>query len=310
MPPAPRGQKVALKSKGILELDRFSGADVNKWNEISADLDELSDVLYFALEPERRRLRPQLIDALRQVKPISVNVQGWARIVDYRWTLHPLSAAGSLTGNGGRFNVGADIAEMQQWPALYIAEDHATAFREKYQIDVATSVDGLSAEDLALASGRSHTSVALQGHIARAFELTPQTLARVARVLGQITMPKRAKQLHRKLKINPSEAMMITTGRQLFDTVALHNWRVLPVQFGLPAQSHILAELIKSAGFEAIQYQSTKGGGKCIAVFVDQISSDSHIEIVGQFPEGAIGRLDESTAEELSGWKALGMSPR
>jgi hypothetical protein len=43
--------------------------------------------------------------------------------------------------------------------------------------------------------------------------------------------------------------------------VLARNWRVLPAQFGMPAQSHVLAELIRVAGFEAIQYHSTKGPG-------------------------------------------------
>jgi hypothetical protein len=72
---------------------------------------------------------------------------------DYRWTLHPLSAAGSLTSIGGRFNAGAEIDSrtFDPWPSLYLASDHATAYREKFQIEAGQTVDGLSPEELARA---------------------------------------------------------------------------------------------------------------------------------------------------------------
>ena len=57
MPPAPIG---------VRELDRFSHASIDKWNALSKDLDELEDVMHFNLEPERRRLRSELIAALQK----------------------------------------------------------------------------------------------------------------------------------------------------------------------------------------------------------------------------------------------------
>jgi hypothetical protein len=47
-----------------LELDRFSEANLNRWREISNDLDELQSVLYFNLVPERRRHRDDLLQAV------------------------------------------------------------------------------------------------------------------------------------------------------------------------------------------------------------------------------------------------------
>lgn len=67
-PPAPRGAAAGTPAaKGILELDRFTEANLTHWNEVSADLDELNDVLYFNLEPERRRRRPELLKALEGI---------------------------------------------------------------------------------------------------------------------------------------------------------------------------------------------------------------------------------------------------
>jgi hypothetical protein len=299
-------------TKGVLELDRFDEAALETWTELSADLDELQDILYFNLEPERRRLRPDLLKALQVTQPTRLEIKNWVRIVDYQWTMYPLSAAGSLTGIGGRFNVGTDLDSrtFDPWPALYLAADHATAFREKYQIAAGQLVEGLTPEELSLVHGQSHSTVVLHGKLSRVFQLTPETLAAVARVLGRIKMPERAERIKKKLNIKPEDLRMLTTGKQLHDVVALHNWRVLPIQFGLPSPSQILSELIRAADFEAIAYQSSKGGGVCLAVFADRLAPGSFVEVTDKAPAGAITRLNEATAEELAGWAQLGLRPR
>ena len=55
----------ALGPPGLLELDRFSAASLQKWTEASRDIDQLAASLYFETEPERRRYREELLDALR-----------------------------------------------------------------------------------------------------------------------------------------------------------------------------------------------------------------------------------------------------
>lgn len=312
MPPAPRGAAAGTPPiKGILELDRFSEESLERWSELSADLDELQDILYFNIEPERRRRRQELLRALKETPADPLQLVNWVRIVDYQWTLYPLSAAGSLTSIGGRFNAGTEIDSQtfSPWPSLYLASDHPTAYREKFQIEAGHTVEGLSPEELALAPGQSHSTVVLNGQLSRVFQLTPATLGPVARVLGKIRMPERAERIKKKLKIKPIDLRMMTTGKQLFDAAAVHNWRVLPVQFGLPAPSQILSELIRAADFEAVAYQSSKGGGTCLAVFVDRLAPGSYIELSGPPPAGATARLDESTAEELAGWAQLGLKP-
>ena len=290
---------------GILELDRFTDSSLDKWTRISADLDELNNVLHFHLEPERRRHRTQLLEALGAVEPMEFQLEGWARIVDYRWSLRPLSAAGSLTYVGGRFNVGRDLNPntLDPWPALYIAQDHETAYREKYQLSLNGRVDGLTPEDLALSGGKSHTTVALNGRLHRVFDMrSAASLIAVAKQLARIQMPPRAKALRKKLKIKSNDLGMITSATRLLDAVAQQNWRVLPVQFGLPSPSQILAELIRAADFEAIAYRSTKGGATCLAIFPDCLAQDSFVALADPAPDGAIARLDGTTAEALSGW--------
>lgn len=89
------------------------------------------------------------------------------------------------------------------------------------------------------------------------------------------------------------------------------NWRTLPVQFGLPAPSHAVAELVRAAGYEAIVYRSTQGGGRCVAVFPDLIDSGSFIELASPAPsEVEYTRLDAGSADALAGWEEILMRKR
>ena len=305
MPPPP---------KGILELDRFTQANVEEWNAFSRDLDELNDVLQYGLEPERRRRRPELLAALAGETAVSVDLKNWVRIVPYQYSLAPLSCAGSLTYIGGRFNPGIDLEPntIEPWPALYLAQDYETAFREKFQRRHTEVVDGLTPQELALHEGGSHSTVLLKGQLTHLFDLTnAQSFNGIARELGKIVMPGRASQLKRKLKIRERELTMARTGRQLFEMAVNQNWRILPAQFGMPAPSQILAELIFAAEFEGIIYPSTKGLGNCVAVFPEQLKAGSTVELMDAAPAGVkYSRLDSATAAKLSGWDEVGHGAR
>ena len=133
-----------------------------------------------------------------------------------------------------------------------------------------------------------------------------QSLVAVAAVLRRVKMPARARVIQRKLKIPNVGIYMVQTGKQLHEMVLAHNWRMLPIQFGLPAQSHVLAELIRAAGFEGILYRSTKGPGKCLAAFPDLLDDGSFVELIDASPATVKHRrLDSNTARELEGWETL-----
>lgn len=303
-----RGPGSLRRPIGVIELERFSEATLARWTEVSQDLDELNAELFFGTRPEQRRLRPQLIDALEKAEPICLSEPNWVRFVTYQYSFSPLSAAGSLLAYGGRFNAGADLdaGTVEPWPCLYIAEDDETAFREKFQVAPSTLTNGLTPEDLALARPASYTKVVVSVCLHRIFDMTsPEPLRGLASVLGRIRMPPRATELKKKLKIPDGALKMVNTGQMLYDTV-FANWRTLPVQFGLPAPSHVVAELVRAAGYEAILYRSTKGGGRCLAVFPDLIDSGSFIELASPAPaEVRHTRLDAGSADALSGWEEL-----
>lgn len=300
---------VPNRSKGILELDRFSEASLSEWNVASNNLNELEDVLYFGLEPERRRLRSELIQALQAHQGISVSFPNWHRVVDFQYSLEPLSCAGSMVSTGGRFNAGADLepGTLNPWPALYLAEDFETAFREKRQLKSSDLVDGLSPGELALNANENLSVVGASIEMQNLFDLTHKdSLIEIARVLKKIKFPERAKELRRSLKIPVGSLFMIGTAAQLYEALVESNWRILPVQFGLPAQSQIIGELIKSAGYEGVIYQSSKGPKRCISIFPEALKEGSSVKLVGGIHANVSHTvLDANTSAALEGWDLI-----
>jgi hypothetical protein len=294
---------------GILELDRFTTQDLHRWEQASKGLNEIWDLLYFGVEPERRKLRHQLLESIKGVGHVSVQLDQWVRIVTYQYSLEPLTSAGSLQALGGRFNAGyeLDAGTMRPWPALYLAQNYETAYREKFQLAKDENVDGLTPQELSLEGAVSHTTVFVNGHLSRVFDMTTFTsLTSVAKVLRKIEMPSKVAAIAKKLKFGRNAFFMITTGQQLFSAAVKQNWRVFPAQFGLPAPSQILAELIREAGYEAILYPSSKSSGKCLAVFPANLGDSSFVQLADQAPtEKTTKRLDQSTATMLEGWDAI-----
>lgn len=294
----------------LIELDRFSTSHLKLWRQISADLDELNNLLYFGIEPQRRRRQSDMIAALQSVSAVQVTIDQWVRNVPYRFGGSPLSTAGSLTGFGGRFNIGIDVEQSmhEPWPALYIGEDLETAFREKFQLDRGDRVDGLTPQDLALVPREDFVTFYVNGRLERVFDMEQQDcLKTLCAVLRKMKLPAAVRTIQRRLRIPERAVYMVRTPRQLREEVLAKNWRVSPAQFGLPATSHILAGLILDAGFEAILYPSTKGGARCLAIFPHNLASNrSHIQLANSAPSGVtLTRLDLDTADELGGWELL-----
>jgi hypothetical protein len=70
---------------------------------------------------------------------------------------------GSIKGDGGRFNIGAALnpATCTPFPALYVAEDFPTAFRERFGVEQTGSAGSLTANELVLRRENSFSQVAM-----------------------------------------------------------------------------------------------------------------------------------------------------
>lgn len=188
-----------------------------------------------------------------------------------------------------------------------MAEDFETAYREKFQLASTDLTDGLKPDELALEHAVGITTIFLNGRMENVFDMTSfVTLNSIGRIFRDVKMPKEAAQLAKKLKIGDSNKIMVQNGQQLHSAIVKNNWRVWPMQFGIPAPSQTMAELIKAAGYEGILYPSSKGPGRCLAVFPENLSDLSHIDLIGTAPSAStIIRLDSSTSTSLEGWDSI-----
>ena len=77
----------------------------------------------------------------------------------------------------------------------------------------------------------------------------------------------------------------------------------MPAQFEVPANSQVFGRMLIEAGFEGVLYPSSKGAGKCIALFPEVlVNSESYVELSDPTP-AQLGhrRLDSTTCRALMG---------
>lgn len=297
-PPTERRGAQLSSTPSLVELENFSDAGLAQWRTGWHRYHELYSELYFGLECQRAQCAEEIMDALRRNAAQPLPLKGWARIVDYQHTLAPLSIAGSLRSEGGRFNIGARLnpAAFAPFGALYIADSHATAFAEKFGVRQDEAREGLSADDLLLRAPRSYSFVAINGLIERCFDVGDRAaLEDVVRVMANFRMPPRVYQIARAIRKVPPG--VIKTASRLQAELLLPAWNTLPLHFDLPSNSQIFGRLIHAAGFHGIAYPSVRGPGRCLALFPDNWrGSKSEIRIAGKTPpEARLVRVDGTT---------------
>src|SRR5271168_2485341 len=159
-----RSRKSTRTNKPIV-LDSFTQQQMQLWDSQGHTLQKLSDRVYFELERQRVDHYDALCSSLRAAPSTTVDVTDWARVTDWRWSMTPLSAAGSLNGIGGRFNIGNDLdrARNQAFPCLYLAQNVETAFDEYFGGPLDSTTGKLSLGEFALRRNSSFTTFVLEG---------------------------------------------------------------------------------------------------------------------------------------------------
>lgn len=286
----------------LAALEEFSEVSLRQWLAVAKALNQLHTALFFGLELERQQRTPELLDAIRTNLVQGEAFECWSRIVDYGYGLEPLSVAGSLKGDGGRFNIGAGLnaALFAAFPALYLAEDYPTAFREKFSAPPPLVDDPkkLDMPTQALRAPDSFTHVSLRGRIELLLDISKiESLQAFAAVLRTFAMPARVRLLARQIRMRAPPGLIRsahTLQRQLLSPV----WRMFPVQFDLPSNSQVFGRIAAAAGAHAVRYPSAKQGGtQCLVLFPQNWrGSSSFVEVVGAVPPGArYTRIDGTT---------------
>lgn len=278
-------------------LESFSEADLGEWRRFGKGLESYNLEGYYCFEKQRHANHAEIIQSL-MVQGVEVDVTGWIRIVDYAYSMNPLSACGSLYDVGGRFNIGSRInpVSFPSFPALYLASNEKTARAEKFP---GKSESGLTPEDFALRPKNSFSTILLKGKVQNVFDLTSSSdLKGLLRVIKSFEIPKRLDKLASDLKIDP--LLPVTKSDILMKSIMDPNWRAIPQIYGVPSNSQILARYLREVGFEGVVYKSVRGSGKCLAVFPENFEkSTSKIEIQGKTPEGTTTVLSSNTWKNL-----------
>lgn len=258
--------------------------------------------LYYHLAKLRRLHHADLVAALRAAVPLPIELKRWTRIVEYRYSTESLSAAGSMEV-GGRFNIGRDLDPrvFPPFPALYIAEDFETAYREKFGAPSKSSgTAAFKGQEFALRHPGSFTSVELVGEVLQVFDLTAtRSLGPFTNVIRSFAISADLETLAKKLGIKPP--WLAATPSVVRRTLLAPHWRGMPAQFEIPANSQVFGRLLIEAGFEGVLYPSSKGSGLCIAVFPESLAAgESYVELADESPAGVrVTRMDAETWQSL-----------
>lgn len=242
-------------------------------------------------------IREQLNASLRNAAT-AFEFSQWQRIVRYKYSLDPLSAKGSLSDPGGRFNIGAiDPTRYPMFPALYLAADKGTAFAEVLGRD--KSAELLTPEELALTKPDSISAVSVSGRLDAILDI--RGLNNLAQFVNLI----KAFRLSRSLVV---EARRLGLPLQLIATVAelkrvlmVDNWRNWPMLYDAPAGGQIFGGIAVDAGIEGILYESVLTGKKCLALFPQNfLNSSSYVELDDPVPSDAVRkRIDSGNFAEF-----------
>ena len=283
---APQASDLGLPTLGV--LDEFTRASLAQWRAAGRNLERFSQTMFFDLERHRAQHSGELLDAIRSSSKGPFKFQGWARLVDYQFSNQPLSMEGSLKGDGGRFNIGRTLnpASYTPFPALYVAEDFPTAFRERFGIDKLSGAGGLAASELVLRRENSFSSVALNICVETLIDVGDlESLKATADVLRRFQMPKSIPAQARLVRLRVPGLVRTPQGlqRQLLSA----NWRVEPTQYDLPSNSQIFGRLCTAAGMHAILYPSVRDSAKrCLALLPQNWKgSSSFVELEGPVPQ-------------------------
>jgi hypothetical protein len=272
-----RGASPSVPS-GELLLEYFTDEEALGWRAKSADVQNYHYLWWFELEAQRAVHQQPLIDAVRSTPAVTVDLSGWGRAIQYKYSDSPLSCVGSLKWVGGRFNYGVDIdsSRYAAFPALYLAEDMETGLREMQGLTRESARNGLTAGELDLCAKNGVAWIAVAGKVSNIFDLTrPDSLEGVARIISTFTLSKAVRDAEKRLSAAPLR--LITTAEELLISFMLENWREFPTVVNTPANSQLFGHLLSIAGFEGALFSSTRTGNKNLVLFPRQFKNSTSL---------------------------------
>jgi len=112
-------------------LDEIPPRAIKRWIKLHDKIIDYTAEHFAYFAHKRSQIIGNLKHSLRE-NTTSFEFSDWRRIISHQFSNTPLSTVGSVKSfPGGRFNIGnIDAERFPKFPALYLAEDTATAFLE------------------------------------------------------------------------------------------------------------------------------------------------------------------------------------
>lgn len=211
----------------LVFLEEFTQGSLARWRAAGRNLERFSHDLFFALEARRAKYSAELIDAVRSATTKRFESSGWARLVNWQFTNQPLSMAGSVRGDGGRFDVGSalDPATYTPFPALYVAKSTFQLRFERFGIDASSFIRGLTAHEFILRRESSFSHLAVNLWLENVLDVGDLSkLKPVSDILKKIRLPSRIAKAARQLRLRPPALIRTASGLQ--SQILSPNWRV------------------------------------------------------------------------------------
>ena len=280
--------------QSIIILDKFSAADIDKWQDVHERHFDHYWLEYSYYANERSKIASKIRKALMK-GTVSFDFENWIRIVTLQHSDALLSAAGSrISITGGRFNFGQiDGSKYPIFSSLYIASDYETAMAEKFSSS-SEEKQGLKREEFGGAL-TSHSTVRLSGKLATVLDVTDNAnLKPFLNVIKTIAIPPELVKSAKRSKLPIPEN--IKTPTQLQKAIREHNWASNPALLNIPAPSQIFGQIVHDAGIQGILYRSKHTEKVCLAIFPSNFENeDGEVRLDDKAPEGVISVLDKST---------------
>ncbi len=262
-------------------------------NDIRRSIRRTDEVLnyfykhYSHFQNERSKIFSKLKNSLDSVCK-TYSFKNWHRVITYKYSNNPLSAHGSLVNDpGGRFNIGdIDQIKFPAFPALYIAEDYETAYREKFQMPQNANFNGLTSDELALNKSMSNADLLLEGEINTVVDLSNKK--QLQKFYEMIKVIKLSKELENEAKELELDIMYeVNSLKNLWETILDPHWRAFPMQVDVPSNSQIFGQIVHASNIEAILYPSRmQPNKKCLAIFPQNFKDSlSYVCIQDEVPE-------------------------
>ena len=284
--------------ESIIILDKFSAADIDKWQEIHERHFDHYWAEYSYYANERSKIASKIRKALLK-GTTSYKFSNWFRVVTQQYNDNLLSAAGSrISITGGRFNFGQiDGSKYPIFSRLYIASNYETAMAEKFSIS-SDERGGLKREEFSGAIV-SHSTIRVSGDLATVLDVRDGANSMpFINVIKRITIPQALIKSAKRSKLAPPDN--IKTPTQLLKAIREHNWASNPALLNIPSASQIFGQIVHDAGIQGILYRSKHTEKECLAIFPSSFENEEgEVRLDDKAPEGVTSVLDKST------WKLL-----